>query len=167
MSFKLLFLSLLLLTSMLLSCTPEEKVDSKPVVISGSEYADMTPSELGARLRAGGSSEYAIKVALAEFERNKAKQGRWVEQQEHWKNVDAFSAGVAEINADRVIDRAEHQDMCFKVAQWRDQLEAAREYVQEYREVEPGTVTRTPGLQRLESQVEQGLAVVRELEPTC
>ena len=92
---------------------------------------------------------------------------RWLEAEEHWPHMDAFRESMEAVNADRVIGAAEFQELCFKRVQWRDQLEGAVEYIEEYRAVEPTLVAETPRLYKLEEDALLGLTVIMALESDC
>lgn len=132
--------------------------------MSGSEFAELTKSEFEQQLREVGCSEQQIENSLSTFEDEKARQARWVEQWDHWANLDAFMASAREISADRVIDRDESARICFLLPQWESQLEAARDYVESYREAEPDVVANTPSLENLQSEAERGLALLSQIE---
>ncbi len=134
------------------------------LVISGSEFATMTKSEFEQRLRKEGCSEQQISNMLTTFDDDKQRQARWVEQWDHWANVDAFAASMKEINADRVIDKDESARICFLLDQWTTQMEEARHYVVNYRKVEPDTVEKNSGLGNLQTEAERGLALLHEIE---
>ena len=90
---------------------------------------------------------------------------RWREQFEvHWPNVNAFNDSIKTINADRIISKEESLHMCFALEQWEGQMTAARDYVKEYREVDPETVEKNPGLGRLESEAERALTLLNEIQ---
>ena len=91
----------------------------------------------------------------------------WREAQDHWEFIDAFRASMFEVNADRVIDLQESKDLCYKAPQWREQMTAVREYVSEYREVEPETVAETPRIHLLETEADKAMEIVEELERQC
>ena len=81
--------------------------------------------------------------------------------------MDAFRESMEAVNADRVTGAAEFQELCFKRVQWRDQLEGAVEYIEEYRAVEPTLVAETPRLYKLEEDALLGLTVIMALESDC
>ena len=66
-----------------------------------------------------------------------SREARWDEREEHWANIDAFKASMAAINADRIIDQEESQHICFALDQWTTQMNAALNYMQDYRRDEP------------------------------
>ena len=92
-----------------------------------------------------------------------ARLERWKEQYIHHENVNAFIASTKGISGDRVIDKDESARICFLLPQWKSQLKSARDYVAEYRRVEPDTV-RKNGLDRLETRAEDGLALLAEVK---
>ena len=134
------------------------------LVISGREFATMTRDALEQRLREAGCSDAQIANSLSSFDGDRAKQDRWVEQYDHWANVDAFGASMRSINADRVIDKEESVRICFLFNQWIAQMESARNYVLTYREVEPETVEKNLGLQNLQAEAERAIALLSEIE---
>ena len=90
---------------------------------------------------------------------------RWREQFEvHWPNIDAFQASTAAISADRIIDREESRHTCFAHEQWTTQMTEARDYIREYREVEPQVVEQNPGLRNLEREAERALGLLAKVE---
>ena len=116
------------------------------------------------QLREAGCTEQQISNSLASFDQNQAKQPRWKEQFDHWANVDAFNANMQGISADRVIDNEESTRICFLLSQWESQLSSARDYVVNYRRVEPSTVENNPGLGNLQTEAERGLELLAEIE---
>ena len=134
------------------------------LVISNREFATMTRDALEQRLREAGCSDAQIANSLSSFDGDRAQQDRWAEQYDHWANVDAFGASMRSINADRVIDKEESVRICFVLDQWMAQMESARDYVVAYREVEPGTVEKNPGLQNLKAEAERAIALLSEIE---
>ena len=95
------------------------------------------------------------------------EQARWKEQWVHRDNVSAFVEKMTSINADRVIDQTELEQICFLRAQWKVQLTAARDYVQQYRRDDPDTVEKNPGLGDLQEQAELGLETVELVDSAC
>ena len=80
-------------------------------------------------------------------------------------NVYAFLTAISAIAADRIVDEEEARQICFALPQWRAQLTEARDYVKEYRRVEPEMVNEPlNGLQTLEKQAEEGLALLNEAD---
>ena len=69
-----------------------------------------------------------------------------------------------EINADRVIDADESARICFLLDQWKTQMSGARDYVADYRQTDPATVEKNPGLQRLQAEAERALVLLNEIE---
>ena len=96
-----------------------------------------------------------------------AEQARWEAQWIHWDNVDAFVEKMTSINADRVIDRTELDEICFLRPQWEDQLTAARDYVRQYRRDDRDTVEKNPGLGSLQEQAERGLEIMELSGSAC
>ena len=96
-----------------------------------------------------------------------AETARWKQQWDHWENIDAFKAHMVKVNDDRVIDRAELDNMCFLSDQWKAQLVAARDYVKDYREDDPKLMEQHKGLENLETEAEAGLRLVSALMETC
>lgn len=133
-------------------------------VISGGEFATLTKSAFEQRLRKAGCSEVQIANSLSSFDQDKARQARWVEQWDHWANVDAFMASMKEINADRVIDKDESARICFLLDQWKAQMKEARDYVVDYRKADSETVEKNPGLQNLQAEAERAMAVLTKIE---
>ena len=95
---------------------------------------------------------------------DEARWARWKENFDHWDNVNAFMVSVNEISADRVIDANELARICFVMPQWKSQLTAARDYVENYREVEPDTVEKNPNLGNLQREAERALTLLGETE---
>ena len=93
-----------------------------------------------------------------------ARLERWKEQYVHHENVNAFIASTKGISADRVIDKNESARICFLLPQWESQLKSAHDYVVNYRNVEPDTVEKNPGLGNLQTEAERGLALLTEIE---
>ena len=145
--------------------TPTSAPSSIPFSIPGDEFVNMTAEEFEAALRAHGTfDEEYIDKALRNFESDKAAGVRWQAQfKVHWPNVDAFHASMSAISEDRIIDKSESQHICFALDQWVDQMTAARDYVQNYREVDPETVENS-GLPNLESEAERALALLNQTE---
>ena len=102
-------------------------------------------------------------LGIEETPKDEARLERWKEQYIHHENVNAFIASTKGISADRVIDKDESARICFLLPQWENQLKAASDYVSDYRRVEPDTV-RKNGLDRLESQADDGLALLAEVK---
>ena len=95
----------------------------------------------------------------------KIRHDRWREQfNVHWPNIDAFNAKITAINQDRVVDPEESRMVCFLKPQWTAQLTAAKEYVGNYRRVDPDTVAENPGLSNLQAEADRGLDLLKELE---
>ena len=63
-----------------------------------------------------------------------------------------------------MIDKEETRHICFVLDQWITQMTAARDYVQEYREVDSETVEKNPGLATLEQEAERALQLLTQLE---
>ena len=118
--------------------------------ISGVEYANLSDEQLRGRLMSVGYGELEVDRALV--------------MREHSSNVDSFYMTVKAASSDSVVSSAEHQDLCFKLPQWRDQLTAARAYVREHG-VE--TVRTTPSLYRLGVLVEEGMAGLELIQASC
>ena len=96
----------------------------------------------------------------------KTRHDRWRQQFEvHWPNIDAFQEKIDTINLDQVIDREESKEFCFLKPQWTVQFTSAKEYVENYRQVEPNTVAQNPGLSNLESEAVRALKLLDEA--TC
>ena len=145
--------------------TPTSAPSSIPFSIPGDEFVNMTAEEFEAALRAHGTfDEEYIDKALRNFESDKAAGVRWRAQfKVHWPNVDAFHASMSAISADRIISKDESAHICFALDQWIDQMTAARDYVRNYREVDPETVENS-GLPNLESEAERALVLLNEVE---
>ena len=95
---------------------------------------------------------------------NQDAQIRWQEQWEHWKNIDAFTESTKSISADRIIDKEESKRICFALDQWTGQMTDAIAYVQDYREVDPQTVEKNPGLVNLEHEANRALELLNQIE---
>ena len=102
-------------------------------------------------------------LGIKDTPENDASLERWKEQYIHHENVNSFIASTKGITADRVIDKDESARICFLLPQWENQLRLASDYVSDYRRVEPDTV-RKNGLDRLESQADDGLALLAEVK---
>ena len=74
---------------------------------------------------------------------------------------------MADVSADRVVDETEMDRICYLQQQWEAQITAARDYVQEYRRIEPDVVEKNPGLQDLEDEAERSLEIVMEVKQIC
>ena len=98
---------------------------------------------------------------------DEAKADRWQEQWGHWDNIEAFMDHIAAVNKDRVIDKTEMDRICFLQPQWEAQLTAARDYVKEYRRIDPEFVAKNSGLEKLEEEAERGLQVVIAAQHDC
>lgn len=99
--------------------------------------------------------------------RIEVEAARWKEQWRHWDNVNAFKDSMADVSADRVVDETEMDRICYLQQQWEAQITAARDYVQEYRRIEPDVVEKNPGLQDLEDEAERALEIVMETKQIC
>ena len=77
---------------------------------------------------------------------NEDSHQRWLEGQEHRKNVNAFYNRWEQISADGVVDFNEYLQVCSLIPQWTNQLTAARDFVEEYRIVEPETFGENQGM---------------------
>ena len=108
--------------------------------------------------------EIKVMLGIEDNPEDEARIARWKEQWDHWPNIDAFKANVEAFTADRVIDREELDRICFVMPQWEKQLRAARDYVVNYRQVEPDTAEENPGLGNLEAEAERGLALLANTE---
>ena len=139
---------------------PEKGIDSIWVEHHQSEYeqvvdflADYSPGVLGGyTLPADAYREVQSILGTATPENE-----RWQEQFDHWANIDAFQASIQNIMDDQIIDEEESKRVCFVLAQWMNQMNAARDYVQDYRRDDPGTVQKNPGLGNLEREAERAL----------
>ena len=100
-------------------------------------------------------------LGLEDDPEDEARLARWKERTEHWANVNAFLSSVKAISADRVIDKEESARICQLMPQWQAQLSAARDYVVNYRNVEPDTVEKN-GLGILENEANRGLNLLFE-----
>ena len=63
-----------------------------------------------------------------------------------------------------MIDKDESARICFLLDQWTIQMEEARDYVVNYRKVEPDTVEKNSGLGKLQTEAERGLALLAEVK---
>ena len=89
---------------------------------------------------------------------NEVSHQRWLEGQEHRKNVNAFYDRMRQIDADGIVDFEEYLQVCSALPQWTRQLTAARDYVGEYRRLEPKTYKENQGMfDAIENQAELGL----------
>ena len=151
-----------------LGITGGEQARESEYNIPGDEYINLTEEELRDHLTEVGYSTFAVEQAVANFEDNKDKMRWWREREEHWDNVDSFYLTVKAASADNVVSEAEAQDLCFKSAQWREQLQASRSYVQAYRELDPETVDN-PGndLLTLEQLTNDGLEGLLVIQASC
>ena len=106
-------------------------------------------------------TKFDMRLPPEEVERGR----RWREQFEvHWPNIDAFQASIEAVNDDRIVDEEESRHICFARQQWTTQMTEARDYVQEYREVEPQTVEQAPSLRNLESEAERASSLLAKVE---
>ena len=88
---------------------------------------------------------------------------RWQEQWEHWKNIDAFKASMQEINADRIISKEESKHICFALEQWTTQMNAAKQYVIEYREFDPERAA-LPSVYKIKEEADRILELLSQAE---
>ena len=89
---------------------------------------------------------------------NESSHQRWLEGQEHRKNVNTFYSKWEQISADGVVDFNEYLQVCSLIPQWTNQLTAARDFVEEYRKVEPKTFRENQGMfEAIKSEAERGL----------
>ncbi len=167
-----------LLMAVVLACASTEPATRKTIIVN-------TPGQAGLIIEPGASAydqAYEIlggdgpqeatleqwNMIRAFFQltpEEEARSDRWRAQFDvHWPNVDAFNERMAAISEDRVIDEAESKALCFLKDQWVYQLTAAKEYVENYREVEPETVADNPGLGNLELAAIRGLGLLDEVE---
>ena len=86
----------------------------------------------------------------------------WNEQWMHWKNVDAFNESIGNVSTDRVINEEESKRICFVSDQWVAQMNAAWDYVEEYREADPETVDKNAGLANLQRKSERALRLLEQ-----
>ena len=90
-----------------------------------------------------------------------SRRERWDEQWQHWENIDAFKASMESINADRIIDQGESQRICFALDQWTAQMQAAKDYIQDYRRDEPQYAA---GVGNLEEETDKVLELLNEAD---
>ena len=96
---------------------------------------------------------------------NEDSHQRWLEGQEHRKNVNAFYSRWEQISADGVVDFNENLQVCSLIPQWTNQLTAARDFVEEYRRVEPKTFRENQGMfEAIKSEAEVGLQALAVAE---
>ena len=128
----------------------------------------MTEDQLRRRLSEAGYGDEAINKSVANLSDNKAKLEMWQEREEHWDNVDSFYLTVKAASEDNVVSLQEYQDLCFKLPQWQQQLQASRQYLKEYREVDSETVDNPGnGLLTLENLTEDGLEELLTIQASC
>lgn len=80
---------------------------------------------------------------------DEARNNRWREQWDHWDNIDAFTDEMAKISADGTIYKDEMTVLCANLSKWKNEMRAARDYVNEYRRIDPDTVAKNGGLAKL------------------
>ncbi len=137
------------------------------MVLSAAEYQNMTSQELAGYLRSQGVGEEEIALAVAQKGGNDSVLERRGAMVEHMRNVNAFEESLVEMSADRVLSSQEARDLCFKAPQWRAQLEAAQDFVVEFREDYPQAAVGDTSLEYLELKAGLGLEVVDIVEAEC
>ena len=95
---------------------------------------------------------------------DEARLERWKKNFDHWDNVNAFAAIINEVSADGTTDMNERTLICSLSPQWKSQLISARDYVEDYREVEPDTVEKNPNLENLQIEAERALTLLVGIE---
>ncbi len=113
-----------------------------------------------------GYTQKQIEGSLANFQENQSGLLRWYEREEHWASVDDYNAYVNRFMADGVASLDEFIDACITLPQWEKKLTAARDYVIEYRRVDPHTV-EVNHLSDLQQLAEIGLQTVAETKTAC
>ena len=89
---------------------------------------------------------------------------QWQEQWTHWENIDAFFESIGLLSTDRIVDEEESRHVCFAFDQWTAQMNAAWNYVQAYRNADPETVEKNPGLESLEREAKRALGLLEQVE---
>ena len=92
---------------------------------------------------------------------------RWAKQWSHWDNVDAIEEDIESFRADERIDADDVRYFCARHDSWHAQLKSARDYVREFRRIDPDKVAGVPGLQRLEERAVMLLDLIEEAEAAC
>ncbi len=153
------------------SATATPVPDCDPVAISrkhiesvDSPYQNITErAEAEQWWRDKGCSEETIARVLVHFEKNVEKMLKWratkKELDSHWANIDALYEYINRVNADRVIDRRESEQICFLEDQWTAQLNAAIEFVQSLRREAPELLKNYPPIEILEREATKYLDV--------
>lgn len=150
------------------SSTSEPAAISTPTrELSPQEYSRMTRDEYEWYLRnESGLNERQIQGSLDNFEFNQGQLRRWYERETHWGSVDTFNAYVNRTLADGVTSLDEFTDACLTHPQWVGKLEAARDYVIEFRQFDPETVELN-NLSDLQEHAENGLQTLAETKKIC
>ena len=91
----------------------------------------------------------------------------WREQHKHWDNLVAITMIMDGINEDNVVDLGETQYVCSLVNQWEEQMQAAADYIKEYRRIDGALVDETPSLSNLEIKVNEKLSLIGDLVASC
>ena len=127
----------------------------------------MTKAEYEWYLRnESGLTEQGIEGSLANFEFNQGQLRRWHERETHWTSVDDFNAYVNRAMADGVMSLDEFTDACITHPQWESKLQAARDYVIEFRQFDRETVELN-NLSDLQDHAESGLQTLAETKTLC
>ena len=85
----------------------------------------------------------------------------------HRDNVNAISLIVDKVNEDGSFDRADALYVCSLVDQWAEQVQAAADYFEEYRQLDSAKVDEEPSLSRLETDVKHKQPLIREMVAEC
>ena len=92
---------------------------------------------------------------------------RWAKQWSHWDNVEAIEEDIESFRADGRIDADDVVYLCAHHGSWQAQLKSARDYVRDFRQIDPDKVAAVPGLQRLEERAVTLLDLIEEAEAAC
>ena len=130
------------------------------IIVEPSSPHYETVKEMISPLEAGAGNLYTVSAEMHQdildisgvmTEENIEIQRRWREQYDHWENVDAFTLAIDEIWADSSTSDNEGLYICSMASQWKSEMQAAIDYVGEFRRVDPETVAKNPGLGNLET----------------
>ena len=91
----------------------------------------------------------------------------WREQEKHWDNLVAITMIMDGINEDNVVDLGETQYVCSLVNQWEEKMQAAADYIKEYRRIDNALVDETPSLANLEIKAKEKLSLIGDLVASC
>ena len=104
-------------------------------------------------------------VELSSYEQLQRMRWQW-----HFDKITILAdirATLRDINEDGRADHEELTKWCWKTGIWSGDLSAIKEYMLEYRRLEPQTVLANPTLQELESEADRWEGAVLEFERGC